>query len=106
MKPVRNILVGTVVLALSALLAPARAQIVHQFVQLPGESPEMVWFQALNSASQPAATGHSGMLALGMEAYASPSFPPALWGGWFSWTPAGAYLSYAGGTLSTTDIHD
>jgi hypothetical protein len=99
MKLVRTIL------ALTSFLAPARADVDHQFVQLPGGDPQMVWFQALNTLSQPAAAGHSGMLPLGMEAYASPGFPPALWGGWFSWTAAGAYLSYAGGTLSTTDIH-
>jgi hypothetical protein len=81
----------------------ARADIYHQFVPLPEESPPMVWFQA-QGASLPASSGHAGMLSLGMEAYASPGFPPALWGGWFSWTGEGAYLSYAGGTLSTTDI--
>ena len=93
-------------LALALLISSARADIVHQFTQLPGGNPPMVWYQGLNSSSLPAAAGHSGMLALGMEPYASPGFPPALWGGWFSWTPAGAYLSYAGGTISTTDIHD
>jgi hypothetical protein len=81
-----------IALALAGLLVPARADVYHQFVQLPGNDPQMVWFQALNTVSQPAAAGHSGMLPLGMEPFASPGFPAALWGGWFSWTPAGAYL--------------
>jgi hypothetical protein len=87
----------------AALLTPARAQIYHQFVPLEGDCPSAVWY-APGDRGAPAAGGHSGMLALGMEAYASTGFPPALWGGWFSWTGEGAYLSYAGGTISTTDI--
>jgi hypothetical protein len=92
-------------IVLGAALPVAHADHIHQFQPLPSDTPQMVWFQALNN-NQPAASGHAGMLSLGMEPYASPGFPPALWGGWFSWTGEGAYLSYAGGSISTTEIHD
>ncbi len=93
-------------LALCLACASARAfQTIHQFVPVHEDCPPMVWFQALNQG-QPAASGHSGMLALGMQPYASPGFPPALWGGWFSWTEQGAFLSYASGTIGTSEIRD
>jgi hypothetical protein len=92
-------------LALASFGRPAQAQIVHQFVALHEQCPPSVWFQALTNG-QPAAAGHAGMLALGMQPYASAGFPPALWGGWFRWTQQGAFLSYASGTLGTTEIHD
>lgn len=100
----RSLVLRALLVALTSVCARA-FQIVHQFTPLHEAAPSMVWFQALNSG-QPAANGHSGMLALGMQPYASPGFPPALWGGWFSWTPQGAFLSYASGTIGTSEIKD
>src|SRR5258708_7369808 len=91
---------------LLALVTSARAfDTYHQFMQLQGDCPSSVWFQALSNG-QPATSGHSGMLALGMEPIAPPGFPPALWGAWFTWTPNGALLSYASGTIGSTVIND
>jgi hypothetical protein len=100
---IRSLRLAAAALALVSFGRPAQAQIIHQFVQLHEECPSTVWFQAL-TLGQPAADGHAGMLALGMQPYASPGFPAALWGGWFSWTQQGAFLSYASGTLGTTEI--
>jgi len=99
----RSFRLAAAALALACIALPAPAQVVHQWVPLHEASPSTVWFQSLTNG-QPAANGHAGMLALGMQPYASPGFPPALWGGWFSWTSQGALLSYASGTLGSTEI--
>ncbi len=80
-------------------------QIVHQFMPVQEVEQQMVSFQALDHGVT-ATKGHAGMLPLGMRPFASPGFPPALWGGWFNWTHEGALLTYASGTIGSTAIVD
>ena len=89
---------------LVAALPAAAFQTIHQFVPLPQCDQQMVAFQALDKGGHAAGGGHAGMLPLGMRPYASPGFPPALWGAWFTWSREGALLTYASGTLGSTAI--
>lgn len=105
----RNIrFVMATVVAVFTALSPVSAfqSTVHQFVPLPATDHQMVCFEAQKEGGALAHVGHAGMLPLGMRPYASPGFPPALWGAWFTWSHEGALLTYASGTLGSTAITD